>query len=59
MTHTEFITSTKRGKSTRKGWSEVISAIHRLKMSDKVLEEMYIGLSKISDRDLQKYLDSL
>jgi hypothetical protein len=47
-THTNHhIFSIKRGKSTCKGWLEVIPAIHHLKMSDNVLEEMHIGLSKM------------
>jgi len=55
----ELLCAIKKGKSTNKGIAELASAINDQKVSRKVLESVHIGLSKMSDRDIKKFVDSL
>ena len=56
---TELLCSIKKGKSSKKGIAELVGAINKLKVGDKVLESVHIGLSKMSEKDIKKYVDSL
>ena len=55
----DFLRAIRGGKCSQKGWAEIVAAIHRLKLGDKILEEIHLGLSKLPDRELKRFLDSL
>ena len=55
----ELLCAIKKGKSSKKGISELVSAINEQKVGRKVLESVHIGLSKMSDKDIKKFVDSL
>lgn len=56
---TDLLCSIKKGKSSKKGISEIAAAINKHRSSEKILESIHIGLSKMPDKDIKKFVDSL
>jgi len=55
----ELLCGIKNKKSSKKGITELVQAINKLKAADKILESLHIGLSKMPDKDIKKFVDSL
>ena len=55
----ELLIAIKNGRSSKKGISDIVSAIRQTRTNSKVLESIHMGLSKMSDKDIKKFVDSL
>ena len=56
---TELLIAIKTRRSSRKGISDIVSAISQNRVNRKILESIHVGLSKMSDKDIKKFVDSL
>jgi len=56
---TDLLCAIKRGRSSKKEFSGLVAAINKYKVGGKILESLHLGLSKMSDKDIKKYVDSL
>lgn len=56
---TELLIGIKNGRSSKKGISEIVSAISQHKLNSKILESIHVGLSKLSDKEIKKIVDSM
>jgi len=56
---TDLLCAIKKGRSSKKELSGLVAAINKHKVGGKILESLHVGLSKMSDKDIRKYVDSL
>ena len=56
---TELLIAIKTGRSSKKGISDVVSALSQHRMNSKILESIHVGLSKLPNKEIKKFVDSL
>lgn len=57
--YAELLIAIKTGRSQNKIISEFVVVINKNKLRQKLLEELHVGLSKLQDKDIKKFVDSL
>ena len=54
----DFICALKAKKSANSGWNKIVSALIRLKVADKLLDELHVGIKNLTNTEIKKLVKS-